>query len=102
MIAVAGSRSWGSDSGSTPDTAQQQQAGDEMAKVRPAHWKRTMPFQPACGFMFENAEGMIERCDEKSDFALYFDYNTSGLGIINLCHYHTRWQENQWTMEAGE
>ena len=71
-----------------------------MTGFKPLRWKRTMPFQDSCGFMFENPEGMIERCDENADFALYFDYGTAGLGIINLCHYHTRWQENQW--KAGD
>ena len=71
-------------------------------KITPWRWKRTMPFQKNCQFMFENAEGMIERCDEQSDFALYFDFQTVGMGIISLCHYHTTWQENIWKKQGEQ
>ena len=65
--------------------------------VQKVTWKRTVPFNERCGFVFEVASGWFDRCEDDADFGLYFKQSEkSPITMVSLCHYHTILQESYW------
>ena len=67
-----------------------------MAKIL---FKRTTPFSEVCSFIVADSYGEYERCDEESDFGLYFRQSDARVMMVSLCHYHTIYQESIWIGE---
>jgi len=68
-----------------------------MAKIL---FKRTTPFSEVCGFVVADEYGEYERCDDDSDFGLYFRRESNQIvTMVSLCHYHTIYQESVWVGE---
>ena len=64
-----------------------------MAKIL---FKRTTPFSEACSFVVADEYGEYERCNDESDFGLYFRQSDAKVMMVSLCHYHTIYQESIW------
>jgi hypothetical protein len=50
-----------------------------------------MPFLDQCCFVAEVHDGFWERCEEDSDFGLYYG---DPVVMVSLCIYHTVWKES--------
>jgi hypothetical protein len=64
-------------------------------------YKRTTPFQDQCGFVAEAAPGEWERCEEESDYGLYFGRGDM-IRAVSLCLFHTIRQESIWVSEGDK
>ena len=67
----------------------------ESAEENKFRFKRTTAFEKRCCFVIEHPDGFWERCDEDSDFGIYFGDNKK-VKMVSLCHYHTIYQESVW------
>jgi hypothetical protein len=64
-------------------------------------FKRTTPFQEQCGFVAEVMPGEYERCEEESDYGLYFGRGDT-IRAVSLCLFHTISQESIWISKGEE
>jgi hypothetical protein len=58
-------------------------------------FKRTNAFVKQCQFMFESADGELERCESDSDHGVYYG-NEIIIKMVSLCKFHTIYMESLW------